>query len=130
MTERVRTTISLDPETYEAFKQMAEAEGVSVSRCMGNWLGSTVDGARFVTERIKGIKRSPLEVMETFRGDMAAAAVYAEEQIELLKKQGYQPVAGAVARLPADIRGLDAPSSNTGLKSPARGRTKGGKPCN
>ena len=52
MTDRIRTTISIPQDVYEVFKQMADVSGTSVSRCMGDWLKETSDGAQLVTDRL------------------------------------------------------------------------------
>ena len=70
MTERIRTTISLDAKTHEAFKIMAAAANMSVSKCMGEWLADTVDGAQFVTQKMLEAKSAPTKVLKEMK-DMA-----------------------------------------------------------
>ena len=65
--DRVRTTISLDPEVHEIFKRMAEAAGMSVSRCMGEWLADTADGAQFVALKMQEARKAPMMVMREFQ---------------------------------------------------------------
>lgn len=77
MSERIRTTISIDSETYETFKQMAETSNMSVSRCMGEWLADTVDGALFVTQKMKEAKKAPMLVMR----EMQAMAAGLQEEV-------------------------------------------------
>lgn len=62
-TERKRTMISVDPEVHEVFVGMAAAGGMSVSRCMGEWLADTVDGAMFVRDKMIAARAAPMEVM-------------------------------------------------------------------
>lgn len=77
MSERIRTTISIDAETHEVFKQMAEASNLSVSRCMGEWLADTVDGALFVTQKMKEARQSPALVMR----EMQAMALGLQDEV-------------------------------------------------
>jgi hypothetical protein len=62
-TERIRTTISLSPEVHEIFKRMAESAGLSVSRCMGDWLKDTADGAQLVAMKMHEARNSSLDAM-------------------------------------------------------------------
>lgn len=67
MTERIRTTISLDEKTYEAFKTMAAVANMSVSKCMGEWLADTVEGAQFVTQKMLEAKAAPMKVLKEMK---------------------------------------------------------------
>jgi len=71
MTERVRTTISLDPEVLDVFRRMAEASNTSVSRCMGDWLTDTADAARVIALQVEEAKRAPLAVLRDMKAVMA-----------------------------------------------------------
>lgn len=62
-TKRIRTTITVTEEVHQVFTSMATVSGQSISRCIGDWLESTADGAQFVTYKIKQAKHSPSEVM-------------------------------------------------------------------
>lgn len=61
--ERVRLTISIDPEVLEVFRTMAKAGSMSVGRCIGDWCGDTVDGAQFVAAKMVEAKKAPARVM-------------------------------------------------------------------
>ena len=52
MSARTRTTISLPVETLEVFKCMSEITGVSVSRCIGDWLADTQDAAVLANQKV------------------------------------------------------------------------------
>lgn len=67
MTARIRTTISVDEKTYEAFKIMASAANMSVSKCMGEWLSDTVEGAQFVTQKMLEAKSAPMKVLKEMK---------------------------------------------------------------
>ena len=125
MTERVRTTISIDPEVLELFQRMSALSGVSVSRCMGDWLSDTRDGAEHVFNQLRQAK-------ELSRGALSNlhARLQSGEAMDYLTSNGQRAVSAGV--LPdAQQRGVPqpaprsrrAPSSNTGLKSTGVGKS-------
>lgn len=119
MGERVRTTISLDADVLKTFEQMAEAAGMSVSRCMGDWLADTQEGAQFVLQKMVEARRAPVTVMR----EMQAAAAGLHEAVgnTLDQIRAKSRDAAPVSRSGTASRGGIAPSSNTGLKVPRRG---------
>ena len=125
--ERVRTTISLDPEVHEVFRRMAEASGVSISRCMGDWLADTIDAAQLATNKLVEIRRSPERVIHDFNSLLASEALAimqgkGSSPIDMRKlgdlARGRPAADSASAGPPPAGRAPTAPSSNTGLKSP------------
>ena len=115
MTERIRTTISLTPEALEIFKRMADAGNMSVSRCMGEWLGDTADAAEMITLKMEEAKKAPMKVMREMRAMVAglgASVVDAEDEMRKLRadsdRRAPRPEAGAAV----------PPSSNTGVLVP------------
>lgn len=61
-TERVRFTIAVDPEVYDAFAGLAHASGVSMSRCIGDWLRDTAEAAQITTVRVNEVRMSHQEI--------------------------------------------------------------------
>jgi len=61
-TERTRFTISVEPEVYEAFADLAHSSGVSLSRCIGDWLRDTAEAAQMTTIRVNEVRKSHQEV--------------------------------------------------------------------
>lgn len=115
-TERIRTTISIDPEVFEVFKTMAEAGGTSVSRCMGDWLADTVDGAQFVAQKMQEARKAPMNVMREFQ---AMSVGFSEEVNALTESFRADRVAVGTRSAPAGrARPGKPPSSNTGVKVP------------
>ena len=39
MSEVIRTTVPVRPEVHAAFKRLADVQGVSLGRAIGDWLG-------------------------------------------------------------------------------------------
>jgi hypothetical protein len=116
MTERIRTTISLTPESYEVFKRMADAGNVSVSRCMGDWLHDTTDAAEMITLKMEEAKRAPMRVVREMRAmvaGMANAFDIADAQVRGRSRSDSE-------RQPPRAGGAGAPpSSNTGVLVPS-----------
>lgn len=120
MTERIRTTISIPQEAYEIFKQMADVSGSSVSRCMGDWLAETAEGAQHVSMQLQRArevsKRGIKELHATLKGDQMHSM---EEAAPPQRDSDRRPPSAAAVPL--------APSSNTGLKSTGRVKSSGSK---
>jgi uncharacterized protein YbjQ (UPF0145 family) len=114
---RIRTTISVDKDVHEIFVRMAETAGMSVSRCMGEWLGDTADGAQFVAEKMAAARKAPMQVMR----EMQAMSKGLQDGVEETMKEMRQRARGDAlvapgARAAASPPRSKAPSSNTGLK--------------
>jgi predicted transcriptional regulator len=121
--DRIRTTISLDPEVHEIFKRMAEASGMSVSRCMGEWLADTAEGAQFVSLKMQEARQAPMSVMREFQALAEGFSTDVNETMQTMRKV---KVGAVVSRSDPTRRTAatrkTAPSSNTGLKSPGKGK--------
>jgi hypothetical protein len=122
--ERVRFTIAVDPEVYDAFAELAHAGGVSLSRCIGDWLRDTAEAAQITTVKMNEVRRSPAEAFEIFIRDGLMPGVQkrlADPEFRAYMAKVEQ--AGAVERAqPAAGRRPVPPSSNTGGKSPGKTR--------
>jgi len=153
--DRIRTTISLDPAVHAIFVAMAEASGMSVSRCMGDWLADTAEGAQFVALKMQEARKAPKLVMR----EMQAMSKGLVEEVEAVLGQiresavpeGRSP-AQAKARRAAPLKAggvisdalealqesgrlsssdlsalVEPPCSPTGVKSPRKVKGKGGQ---
>lgn len=121
-TDRIRTTISLDPEVYAIFVAMAESSGLSVSRCMGDWLADTAEGAQFVAMKMREARNAPKTVMREMQATVHGLAESLNEQAEEMRRRERQGRAAAVSgAAPAAL----PPLSPTGVKSPTKGKRKG-----
>lgn len=113
--DRIRTTISLDAETYATFKALAESAGVSLSRCMGDWLSDTAEAAELATTKMHEIRRRPADV--AYQSFTRALAV---EGMRLMETPPERQRAGRTAAVPTRARDAGAPSSLTGLNPPTK----------
>jgi hypothetical protein len=73
---RVRTTITIDPEVLEIFKRMAASARISVGRAIGDWCADTADGAQFVAAKMEQARKEPQLVMREMQA--SAAGLLAE----------------------------------------------------
>jgi len=122
MTDRIRTTISIKPEVLEVFRRMAEAGNMSVSRAMGEWLDDTSDAAQMIVLKMEEAKKAPMRVMRELQAMVAGMSDQVDMDIEKVRQMTTAGV--RVAARPA-AAAAPAPSSNTGLKSPKKGKGRG-----
>lgn len=104
MSARTRTTISLPVETLEIFKRMSETTGVSVSRCMGDWLADTQDAAALINQQILSQRGLPNKFLVSLQALNDDTRIELDELIGLMQSSA--------------VPSSSSPSSNTGLKSP------------
>lgn len=117
MTDRIRLTISVTPEVHEVFTRMAEAGGMSLGRCMGDWLTDTIDGAQFVAQKMEEARKAPRVVMREMQAFSRGLVAEADAMAVEVRRTAAVPVAQRRAGAPSP------PSSNTGGKVP-RGNPK------
>lgn len=92
---KIRTTISVEPEVLQVYRDMAESSGMSLSACIGGWLESTHEAALLITNEVNKSKSLP-------SGFLNALLLVNDDSNKLMKDL-------------VDI--MSDPSSNTGLKS-------------
>lgn len=115
MSERIRVTVAIDPDVLETFKTMAGASGMSVSRCLGDWLADTAEGAQFVALKMVEARKAPMNVMREMQATMVGMTDEVNSRIDKLRVDSRVARAAKQPGLP----GVEAPSSNTGLKGQA-----------
>ena len=119
----IRTTVPIEPETYEAFKRMSEVSGVSMGRAIGSWLEETKDAALMIALKMEQAKREPARVLRELELMTEGAITIADEALTSYRK----------ARDAAEKAGKEPfpPSCNTGgkpiQKKPSTARTKRGE---
>lgn len=95
---------------------MADAGNMSVSRCMGDWLGDTLDAAEMITLKMEDAKRAPMRVIREMRAMVAGLAIAVDDADADVRQ--VRRVRGAQRRV-ADAPGAP-PSSNTGVLVPSK----------
>jgi hypothetical protein len=111
--DRIRTTISIDPDVFEVFKSLASAGGTSVSRAMGDWLADTVEGAQFITNKLITARQAPMLAMRELQGFGLGLSSEVDKMIESFRSDAIGAVARSVTA-PNASDSVDPPSSNTG----------------
>lgn len=59
----IRLTITVTPEVHAAFERLSAASGMSMSRCMGEWLGDTLEAVQYTATLMEKARQAPKLVM-------------------------------------------------------------------
>lgn len=116
--DRIRLTISVTPEVHAIFTRMAEVAGVSLGKCMGDWLADTSEGAQFVAQKMEDARKAPRVVMREMQAFARGLVDEVDATAEALRRTGSTDARTRAARTG---RSSAAPSSNTGLNPPGKG---------
>ena len=109
MSEVIRTTVSVRPEVHAAFKRLADVQGVSLGRAIGDWLSDTFEAAEMVTAKMQRAKTDPVRVIRELQLLAEGSIDTAVDVIDRLR--------GLEKELPDD---LYPPLCNTGGKVPKK----------
>ena len=120
MSKQVRVTVSMDAEALAVYKRMATAGGLSVSRCLGEWLGDTSDAALMIAGKMEEAKAAPKRVLN----EMLAMTTGLHDELLTLRSDVRAKGWEGVGR-PAGSPPLTPPYSNTGVKVPRKGGKRG-----
>lgn len=116
MKKTKRITVSIDTDVCSSYERMSEVSGLSLSRCIGEWLADTVESAQFITAKLEDVKLAPTRVFNELLASaeqVKQATLVLKGEVRAARSTG-TPAARAAAR---------PPSSNTGVK----GRRAGGR---
>lgn len=122
MADRIRLTITVTPEVHEVFSRMAEAGGMSLGKCMGEWLADTIDGAQFVAQKMQDARKAPRVVMREMQAFARGMVSEVDSMAADVRRTGAQGAAAPRSSHPSP------PSSNTGGKVPRANPQKRGEP--
>jgi len=119
----LRVSVTVTPEVHAAFKRLADAGSISLSRAMGDWLGDTVEAAEFMAEKMEQARAAPKIVMREMHAYALGLADETGALMDRMREEGRrkragQGAAGAPASAPFP------PPSNTGGKVPGKGKGK------
>ena len=116
----IRLTITVSPEVHEAFQRMADASGMSLGRCMGEWMQDTLEGVQFVTAQLVKARERPRQVVKDMRQMALGSVDLADELLADLRagKARLPAARGAPSGAPAAAAASPPPSCNTGGKFP------------
>ena len=85
MSEVIRTTVPVRPEVHAAFKRLADVQGVSLGRAIGDWLSDTFEAAEMVTAKMQKAKTDPVRVIRELQLLAEGSIDTAEDVIERLR---------------------------------------------
>ena len=130
----VRLTISVTPQVHLAFERLAAASGVSLSRCMGEWLGDTLDAVEHTAAMVERARAAPKLAMREMHAYALGLVDETGDLIRQISRKGEleRAKASAVARKRSAGGGaglsepLTPPVSNTGGKVPEKGKKRRG----
>lgn len=115
----VRLTITVSPEVHETFSRMAKAGGMSISRCMGEWLGDTLDAAAFTAQKMEEARSAPRLVAREMHS--YALGLMDETRAVMEQVKGGAVAAHGKRSATADtVSPTSPPSCNTGGKVPQK----------
>lgn len=120
--ENVRLTISVTPEVHAAFSRMAEVSGMSLGRCMGEWLGDTLEGVEFLTLQLQRAREAPRNVVRELRQTMLGLV----DELDAIKPSLPAGRAGVTAAQRGAPARPATPPSNTGVTTTKTRTRKGG----
>ena len=132
----VRLSISVTQQDHLAFERLAAASGVSLSRCMGEWLGDTLDAVEHTAAMVERARAAPKLAMREMHAYAMGLADETGEVLARMAPGGFSTVAqawkgdavpgGGMPQAHAERRGsAKPPCSPTGVKSPAKKKKQG-----
>jgi hypothetical protein len=122
----IRLTITVTPEVHEAFQRMAAASSLSIGRCMGEWLGDTLEGVQFVTAKMVEARQAPRQVAKELR-QMALGSVDLADDLLNDIRQGKLRFDKPVAATERDALAAPDQSAPPAPRPVIRGGKSGGK---
>ena len=128
MSERIRLTISVTPEVHAIFVTMADSAGMSLGKCMGDWLTDTAEGAQFVAMKMQEARKAPKTVMREMQAMVHGMAGEVDAVVDQIRQKSLAASSQTKAqpRLAGRSKALP-PSSNTGGKVPQENPKKAGR---
>jgi hypothetical protein len=124
-----RVSVPVSAEVLEAFQRLAKAGNMSTGKAMAEWLGDTLDAAKFMAEKMEQARAAPRLVAQELH---AYAMGMVDETGSVLAKMREE---GRKSRGPASVAGgsvagreSSPPSCNTGGKvsGERKGKPQGG----
>lgn len=134
----LRVTVPVTPETHAAFVRLAQVQGGSVGKAMGDWLRDTAAAAEQLAAMVADVKAKPLEVALRLSGYASAMSDVSSGLVDRIRNES-KAVKGAegvplVGKAPRPVsarkaaeKGLTPPVSNTGGKVSGAKARKGSK---
>lgn len=112
--ENIRLTITVTPEVHATFTRFSKASGMSLGRCMGEWLGDTLEGAELLASQLERARAAPKAVIREMQAFSLGLHQESNALMAQLQEEGRRARADA-KRSPGSGSRIP-PSSNTGGK--------------
>jgi hypothetical protein len=125
----IRLTITVTPEVHAAFVRMAQVASLPIGRCMGEWLGDTLEGVEFLTTQLERAREAPRQVVKEMRQLALGSADLADELLRDMRA-GKVAAPAAADRASAALHGPTTAAAQAprlvirGGKSPGKTRTR------
>jgi hypothetical protein len=125
--DRVRVTVPVTGEVLEAFQKIAQATGMSVGRCMGEWLQDTLDAAQFMGQTVEKARAAPKLVAKELHAYALGLGDMTRDLLDEIAEKGRAPGGRTdAAAPPARPATGPTPPSNTGVTTTPKKTRKGG----
>lgn len=132
---QVRLTITVTPEVHAAFKRLADAGSMSISRAMGDWLADTLEAAELMALKMEEARAAPKRVIREMHAYALGLVDETGAMLNQITRAGAEARQGRARGPRTDRAGLGAvlaagvasvpPVGNTGGKVPQK-QSKGG----
>ena len=120
----IRLTITVTPEVHEAFTRMASVSGMSLGRCMGEWLGDTLDGVRMVIGQLERAREAPRQAIREMRQQALGILDEADQLVSDARSGKFDHLKPLPPAAPSELR--SGPRARAAAPSP-RPVIRGGK---
>ena len=117
MSEVIRTTVPVPVAVHQAFKRLADAQGISLGRAMSNWLTDTADTAEMVAAQMVKAKAEPVRVLRELQlmaeGSVDTAGSLIERMRAMEKELPdplYPPLCNTGGKVPKNPKKPNSPS--------------------
>ena len=117
MSEVIRTTVPVPVAVHQAFKRLADAQGISLGRAMSNWLTDTADTAEMVAAQMVKAKAEPVRVLRELQlmaeGSVDTAGSLIERMRAMEKQLSdplYPPLCNTGGKVPKNPKKPNSPS--------------------
>ena len=117
MSEVIRTTVPVPVAVHQAFKRLADAQGISLGRAMSNWLTDTADTAEMVAAQMVKAKAEQVRVLRELQlmaeGSVDTAGSLIERMRAMEKQLSdplYPPLCNTGGKVPKNPKKPNSPS--------------------
>lgn len=123
--QNIRLTITVTPEVHAAFQRMAEVSGMSLGRCMGEWLGDTLEGVEMITGQLAKARAAPRQAVKDMRQGLLGLTDQMDELLADLRSG--KTLIEPLARPGRDARSAPSPGGGAAVVETPRPVIRGGK---